>query len=129
VDCPVRIVSIRKDPPNSLIYHFHVPPPVQDGLDLLNYIVPKGYVCLDGTSLTVIDVDWEKRLFSVMLIAYTQSKVVMTSKDVGDLVNLEVDQMGKYVENTVRAMLSSGSGPVQTLIENAVKKILSERKD
>lgn len=67
-----------------------MPEPGPDGSDFLTYIVPKGYVCLDGTSLTVIDVDWKARQFSVMLIAYTQSKVVMTSKDEGDLVNLEV---------------------------------------
>jgi riboflavin synthase len=40
-------------------------------------IVPKGYVCLDGVSLTVIDVDWESRTFTIMMIAYTQEKGIL----------------------------------------------------
>ncbi|KAJ3322488.1 Riboflavin synthase alpha chain [Boothiomyces sp. JEL0866] len=124
VDTTVTIYSITKDPPNSLIFHFQVR---ESDIEFLSYIVPKGYVCLDGTSLTVIDVDWSNRLFSVMLIAYTQSKVIMPTKSVGSLVNLEVDPMGKYVENIVRGMVNAGSGPLMTLIENSVDKILNKK--
>ncbi|KAJ3311135.1 Riboflavin synthase alpha chain [Boothiomyces sp. JEL0838] len=124
VDTTVTIHSITKDPPNSLIIHFKVR---ESDIEFLSYIVPKGYVCLDGTSLTVIDVDWPNRLFSVMLIAYTQSKVIMPTKTVGSLVNLEVDPMGKYVENIVRGMVNAGSGPLMTLVENAVEKIINKK--
>lgn len=124
VDTTVKIHSITADPPNSLIYHFHVAPPNQDTRqpDFLMYIVAKGYVALDGTSLTVIDVDWTNRLFSVMLIAYTQTRVVMTQKQVGSSVNLEVDQMGKYVENVVSGMASVGKGPIHDLIEKIIEE-------
>lgn len=79
---------------------------------------------MDGASLTVVEVDWCTRIFSVMLIAYTQSKIVIPTKKVGDKVNLEVDQIGKYVENMVRGMLSSEEGPIYKLIENAVNRIM-----
>lgn len=128
VDTTVTIVSAVSDPPNSIIYTFHVAPAGPDESDYLSYVVPKGYVALDGTSLTVINVDWKLRHFSIMLIAYTQLKVVMMSKDVGSRVNLEVDQMGKLVENVVRGMLQSEGGGIHNLIESTVRRILNENK-
>ncbi|EPY52019.1 riboflavin synthase [Schizosaccharomyces cryophilus OY26] len=68
---------------------------------VLKYIVYKGYIALDGISLTVTHVD--DATFSIMMIVYTQSCVVMPSKNVGDLVNVEVDQLGKYTEKLVEA--------------------------
>ncbi|MEL6371364.1 MAG: riboflavin synthase [Pseudomonadota bacterium] len=63
---------------------------------LMRYIVPKGYITIDGTSLTVVETgrDW----FNVTLIKYTQSKIILPQKKAGDLVNLEVDILAKYVE-------------------------------
>jgi len=68
--------------------------------DVMRYIVTKGYITLDGTSLTVVDVgeDW----FNVTLVAYTQQHIVMPTKSVGDAVNIEVDVLGKYVENLLK---------------------------
>ena len=63
---------------------------------LLRYIVPKGYVALDGTSLTVIDV-LEQR-FTFMLIAYTQQHIALPKREVGCRVNIEVDILAKYAE-------------------------------
>jgi len=65
---------------------------------LLKYIVPKGFIAVDGTSLTVVDVFDDEECFNFMLVAYTQQKVVIPLKNVGDKVNLEVDILGKYVE-------------------------------
>ncbi|XP_057954567.1 riboflavin synthase [Malania oleifera] len=72
--------------------------------ELLKYIVPKGYITVDGTSLTVVKVFDEEECFNFMLVAYTQQKVVIPLKKVGQKVNLEVDILGKYVER----LLSSG---------------------
>ncbi|CAH8362583.1 unnamed protein product [Eruca vesicaria subsp. sativa] len=71
---------------------------VKAGEGLLKYIVPKGFVAVDGTSLTVVDVFDDESCFNFMLVAYTQQKVVIPTKKVGQKVNLEVDIMGKYVE-------------------------------
>ncbi|XP_057720500.1 riboflavin synthase-like [Arachis stenosperma] len=66
--------------------------------EVLRYVVPKGFIAVDGTSLTVVEVCDEEGWFSFMLVAYTQQKVVIPMKEVGQKVNLEVDIFGKYVE-------------------------------
>ncbi|TXG55157.1 hypothetical protein EZV62_020413 [Acer yangbiense] len=77
---------------------------VKTAKSLLKYIVPKGFIAVDGTSLTVVDVFDDEDCFNFMLVAYTQKKVVIPLKKVGQKVNLEVDILGKYVER----LLSSG---------------------
>lgn len=63
---------------------------------LMRYIVPKGYIAIDGASLTVVHTgpDW----LDVTLIAYSQGKLALPAKPVGARVNLEVDILAKYVE-------------------------------
>ncbi|CAL5367768.1 unnamed protein product [Camellia sinensis] len=78
--------------------------------ELLKYIVPKGFIAVDGTSLTVVKVFDEEECFNFMLVAYTQQNVVIPLKKVGQKVNLEVDILGKYVER----LLNSG-------VVNAIK--------
>ena len=73
--------------------------------DLIKYIVPKGFIAIDGTSLTVCEVDTKENWFTFMLIEYTQKKIIVPSKKIGDLVNLEVDILGKYSENALAALL------------------------
>lgn len=77
---------------------------VKTGPEILKYIVPKGFIAVDGTSLTVVNVFGEESCFNFMLVDYTQKKVVIPMKAVGEKVNLEVDILGKYVER----LLSSG---------------------
>ncbi len=72
---------------------------VQAKEELLRYIVPKGFISVDGISLTVVNVF--ANAFDFMLISYTQEHVVLPRKNVGALVNLEVDMLGKYVERFV----------------------------
>ena len=74
---------------------------------MLPYLVPKGYVALDGASLTLTFVDDEQRKFGVMLIKHTQEKITLGRKVVGSRVNLEVDMLGKYVQKSVAAALRS----------------------
>jgi riboflavin synthase len=90
--------------------------------DLLKYIVPKGFIAVDGTSLTVVDVDPTASTFSFMLVSYTQSKVVIPQKPVGDLVNLEVDVLGKYSE----AALNLQVLPRIEALESKVAKLEQE---
>jgi riboflavin synthase len=61
-----------------------------------------------------------------MLIPYTQAHSTLSSKKAGASVNLEVDQMGKYVESAVTGMLQGG-GPLQKMIEDCVKRIVGDR--
>ena len=64
--------------------------------EVLRYIVEKGFIAVDGVSLTVIGYD--KSSFSVSLVGYTLKSTVLGSRKVGDQVNLEVDIIAKYVE-------------------------------
>lgn len=65
-------------------------------LDIMRYLVEKGYIAVDGVSLTIIRCDASS--FAVSLVAYTQKHTTLGGKRVGDVVNLEVDIMAKYVE-------------------------------
>lgn len=76
-----------------------------DSKDLLKYIVPKGFIAIDGTSLTVVDVNTKENWFSFMLVEYTQKKIIIPGKQPGDKVNLEVDVLGKYSETAMAALL------------------------
>ncbi len=67
--------------------------------NLLPYIVEKGFIAVDGVSLTVAEMDTTS--FTVALIAYTQGAVIMGQQQVGAHVNLEVDIIAKYVARLV----------------------------
>ena len=67
-----------------------------DNPHLFRYIVEKGSVALDGISLTVAAVTDEE--FSVSVIPHTIAQTTLKLKSVGDIVNIETDIMGKYVE-------------------------------
>lgn len=88
------------------------------------YIVEKGYVALDGTSLTITAVD--DSTFSVMLIAYTQARTVVAIKNVGDKVNVEVDLLGKIVEKQVLGVLQGNKDGEGSLIEKIVTRVLNK---
>ena len=89
---------------------------------VLLYIVEKGYIALDGTSLTIIDVTEDT--FSVMLIVYTQARTVVAMKKVGDSVNVEVDLLGKIVEKQVLAALHGATDGRGSLIDKIVARHL-----
>jgi len=94
---------------------------------VLRYIVEKGYVTLDGASLTVTAVDDDEAWWEVMMIAYTQEKVVMGKKRQGEDVNVEVDMVGKYVEKSVAAYFESGSSSGGAMLEKMVQRLVDER--
>ena len=128
VDTIATIESVTEDG-NSLRYRLK-----PRDTYVLKYVVEKGYVTLDGASLTVTAVNDEEGWWEVMLIAYTQEKVVMGGKGAGDEVNVEVDMMSKYVEKNVKWLLESGGAEGSGLesmtgraLEQKVSKIVEER--
>ncbi|MCR1899951.1 riboflavin synthase [Irregularibacter muris] len=89
IDGTGTILDIRRDD-NSLWYIIKTP------LLIIRYIIEKGSIAIDGISLTVARV--YKDSFSVSIIPHTASSTTLSSRRVGDLVNLENDCIGKYVE-------------------------------
>ncbi|WP_313528253.1 riboflavin synthase [Anaerotignum sp.] len=64
--------------------------------NLLNQIIEKGSIAIDGVSLTVISVD--KEHFSVGIIPHTSTQTTLLNKRIGDQVNLETDIIAKYIQ-------------------------------
>lgn len=126
VDTTAVIVDKTPDG-DSLRLLFQLPEPTSDRPSLLPYLIPKGYVAIDGTSLTITTVDDTRRMFGIMLIKHTQEKITLAKKRVGSTVNIEVDMVGKYVEKSVIAALSGGEGPIKALVEKIVQDELIKR--
>jgi riboflavin synthase len=86
----------QRDPQSdgSVLVRFSAP------AEILRYIVHKGSITVDGISLTVAARHDDG--FSVAVIPHTLAVTTLGSRDVGDLVNLEVDMLAKYVEQLMR---------------------------
>jgi riboflavin synthase len=67
---------------------------------ILRYIIPKGSITIDGISLTVAYVD--DSIFKVSIIPHTKEVTTLLYKKVGDIVNLECDLVGKYIEKLLK---------------------------
>jgi riboflavin synthase len=98
VDGLGKVVSITPDG-RSQRWVFEVP------TSLARYIAAKGSVCIDGTSLTVNEVAGQR--FGVNLIPHTVDNTAFHARRVGDVVNIEVDVIARYVER----LLASGDAP------------------
>ncbi|SHG80385.1 riboflavin synthase [Marivita hallyeonensis] len=88
VDGLAKIVEMRPEG-DSIRYTFEAPK------SLARFIAPKGSIALDGTSLTVNEVDGT--LFGLNLIPHTQEVTTWGAAKVGDSVNLEIDTLARYV--------------------------------
>lgn len=75
---------------------------IQFPSELMKYVVPQGSICLDGVSLTVGSVADDLNQITVWLIPETLAKTNLSAKKPGDLVNIEVDVLAKYVERLTK---------------------------
>ena len=89
VDATGTLISIEEDS-DAVLLKFQAPP------EIMKYVVWKGFICVDGVSLTVIDND--SATFSVSVVQYTGQNTTLGSVRPGATVNLEVDILAKYVE-------------------------------
>lgn len=94
IDGTGKISAIIKDD-NAIWYT------VQTSSHVLRYIIEKGSIAMDGISLTVAKV--HKDGFSVSVIPHTASQTILSSKRIGDTINLENDCIGKYVERLMNS--------------------------
>ena len=69
---------------------------IQAPASVMRYVVEKGFIAVDGASLTVVNYD--SHSFVVAIIPYTRDNTVLGNRKVEDFVNLEVDIIAKYVE-------------------------------
>lgn len=85
----VGTIKGKKQIENAVYYEIQVDP------ELLKYVIMKGSVAVDGTSLTVFGISEDSLTLS--LIPLTLKDTVLGFKDTGDIVNIECDMIGKYV--------------------------------
>ncbi len=93
VDDTGRVTAINREG-GAMLIRFEAPPQV------MGYMVEKGFIAVDGASLTVVTKDTSS--FQVAIVDYTRRHTTLGSRRVGDLVNLEVDVIAKYVEQLSR---------------------------
>lgn len=93
IDGTAKLADIIKKK-NSHTLKFLIPSP------LSKYIVPKGSIAVNGIALTVIEAG--KGFFTVGIIPFTWYHTMLHKVKIGDLVNLEVDVLAKYVEKILR---------------------------
>ena len=79
-----------------------LPMDIQFPSELMKYVVPQGSICIDGVSLTVGSVADDLNQITVWLIPETLAKTNLSAKRPGDLVNIEVDVLAKYVERLTK---------------------------
>lgn len=77
----------------------------------MKYLFPKGYVALNGASLTLVDVNTIDNTFSVHLIPETLQQTTFGSLKVGDLVNLEIDAQTQAIVDTLERIYEKKRGP------------------
>lgn len=72
---------------------------IEAGDEILRYTIPKGSIAIDGISLTVVDTD--ASTLTVSIIPHTMQETILKYKNPGDIVNLECDMIGKYIERFI----------------------------
>ena len=93
VDCTTTVKNIDQID-NSWIVDFYKP------LDFAHYFIEKGFIAIDGVSLTITN-DIEE-FFSIAVIPFTWNHTIFSGYDVGSVVNLEVDMTAKYIEKIIK---------------------------
>ncbi|MEO8587700.1 MAG: riboflavin synthase [Acidobacteriota bacterium] len=104
VDGTARVVAVAKAG-DSWTFTFALP------VALARYAVPKGSIAVDGISLTIATL--REGSFDVAVIPHTFTATTLGERKPGDLVNLEVDILGKYVERLLAARLQDTQEPAE----------------
>ena len=94
VDATGALASVTPEG-DALMMRFEAPPQV------MRYVVEKGFIAVDGISLTVVE--WDESSFTVSVVKYTQDNTNLGRRKPGDVVNLEVDILAKYAEKLLAA--------------------------
>lgn len=113
----VGTISSIKEDDNAVWYIVEAPS------NILRYIIEKGSITLDGISLTVAKVTNSN--FSVSIIPHTRAQTNLASKKVGDVLNLENDLVGKYVERLMLQPIAASQEQPEQKSSGITKEFLS----
>jgi riboflavin synthase len=118
VDVSARIAQIRR-PDNNHVLRFALPAP------WMRYVFAKGYVGVNGCSLTVAEAQRERDgsgWFEVWLIPETLRMTTFADKQLGDSVHIEIDRSTQVVVDTLRDALDEKLGPLLPLLEELARE-------
>ena len=96
IDCKAQVLEIIETPGNCKLW-------IELAPQWNNYLVPKGWIAVDGVSLTVVDVEPDR--FSVCLIPETLSRTTLCNATRTTLVNLEFDHQTKVIVDSIERLL------------------------
>ncbi|GAB1837914.1 riboflavin synthase subunit alpha [Achromobacter xylosoxidans] len=115
VDFTSEVVMVKSSDTNRLM-RFSIPEAFR------KYVFAKGYIAINGASLTVSEVNRAEGWFEVWLIPETRRMTVFEDKQVGDHVNIEIERSTQVVVDTVRETVQESLGKLQPLLEAILKE-------
>ena len=115
VDCLGRVLQVRQ-PENNHVLRIAVPESHR------RYVFAKGYLAVNGASLTVAEADRQQGWFEVWLIPETLRMTTFAAKREGDLLNLEIERGTQVVVDTVRDALDERLGPLLPALEALLRE-------
>ena len=110
VDFKARVAHIRQ-PENNHVLRIAVPAP------WMRYIFAKGYIAINGASLTVAEADRQAGWFEVWLIPETLRMTTFADKAAGAELNIEIERATQVMVDTVRAAVAEKLGPLMPALE------------
>lgn len=111
IDFSAQIAQIRVSE-NNCVLRIQVPP------EFRKYIFAKGYIAINGASLTIAQADKSDGWLEVWLIPETRRMTVFEAKRVGDWLNIEIERGTQVVVDTVRATLEESLGRLRPALED-----------
>lgn len=110
IDFTAQLATIRQLE-NNYVLRISVAP------NWMPYVFAKGYIAINGASLTIAEVNREENWFEVWLIPETLRMTVFAEKKAGDLVNIEIERSTQVLVDTVRMMLQEKLGPYMPALD------------
>lgn len=115
VDCLGTLVQVRR-PENNHVLRVALPP------RFVRYVFAKGYVAVNGCSLTAAEVDRREGWFEVWLIPETLRMTTFAAKREGDVVNIEIERQTQVFVDTVREAIDERLGPLVPALEQWLRE-------
>lgn len=118
VDFCARVAQLRR-PENNCVLRFEVPAP------WMRYVFAKGYIAVNGASLTVAEVGYEQGgagWFEVWLIPETLRMTTFGDKREGDAVHIEIERATQVMVDTVRRTVDERLGPLLPLLQDLARE-------
>jgi riboflavin synthase len=115
IDVQGHVLELRR-PPNNHVLRIGVP------ASHMRYVFAKGYIAVNGASLTVADADRRAGWFEVWLIPETLRMTTFAGKNVGDALNIEIERSTQVVVDTLRDALEERLGPLLPALEAALRE-------